>query len=142
MKYQVSFTGVLDVRPIWAPPSAPRLRVFYIRENHMSSNLVTITPPTTRTDNTPLALTDIASITLSKAVDAGPSSQIQVFTAPITGPVTFTDTSPDMGSTDNYSATVTDTQGNVGPAGTASVQVPPSQLAPPSAPTVTAAFQP
>jgi hypothetical protein len=142
VKYQVSFTGVLDLRPILAPPSAPRLRVQFILENHMASNLVTITPPTTRTDNTPLALTDIASITLSKAVDSGPSAQIQVFPAPITGPVTFTDTAPDMGSTDNYSAVVTDTQGNVGPAGTASVQVPPSQLAPPSAPTVTAAFQP
>jgi hypothetical protein len=141
-RFKIRFEGKLDVTEMLADPSAPKLKALFILEGKVASNLVTITPPSTRTDNTALALSDIQSITLSKAVDAGASSVIQTFNAPITGPLTFTDTSPDMGSTDNYSAIVTDTHGNVSPVGTASVSVPPSQLAPPSAPSLTAVFQP
>jgi len=142
MKFIIKLEGVLELDPILQPPSAPHVRVQYVKENQVSTNLVTITAPTTRTDGSVLNLSDIASITLSKAVDAGPPSVVQTFTAPISASMTYTDPSPDMGSTDNYSAIATDTQGNVGPAGTASVQVPPSQLAPPAAPTLTAVFQP
>jgi non-canonical (house-cleaning) NTP pyrophosphatase len=56
--------------------------------------------------------------------------------------VSFTDTSPDAGDTDNYSCVVTDTEGNTSAAGTASVTVPPSVLAAPSAPTLTAVYPP
>jgi hypothetical protein len=109
----------------------------------MSSSTVTIVLPTARTDNTPLALTDIASCTLTKAVGTGAPTVEQTFEAPFTsGTLTFTDNSPDPGETDNYSAVVTDTEGNTSAAGTASVTVPPSQLAAPNAPTVTAAFTP
>jgi hypothetical protein len=143
--FKISFqvAGTIVVEEIKrAPPAAPGVRVQFIKEGNVSSNLVTITPPTTRTDGSALALTDIQSIQLSKAVDSGAASVVQTFPAPITGDVTFTDSTPDMGSTDNYSAIVTDTHGNVSPAGTASVVVPPSQLAPPAAPTLTAVFQP
>ncbi len=108
----------------------------------MSSTLVTINLPTTRTDGSPLALTDIASVVLSKAVGAGVPAVVQTTTAPTSLTVTYTDASPDFGQTDNYSAIVTDIEGNVSAAGTASVAVPPSVLAAPNAPTLTAVFSP
>jgi hypothetical protein len=61
---------------------------------------------------------------------------------PTSPTVSFTDTSPDAGDTDNYSCVVTDTEGNTSAAGTASVTVPPSVLAAPSAPTLTAVYTP
>jgi len=105
-----------------------------------SSTLVTITLPTTRTDGTALALTDIASVVLSKSVGTGAATVVDTVTTPTAATVTFTDTSPDFGQTDNYSAVVTDVEGNTSAAGTASVVVPASALAPPTAPTVTAVF--
>jgi len=114
----------------------------------MSSTLVTVTAPTTRTDGSALALTDIASVTLSKAVGAGASAVVATFgsaagaAGPVAASMQYTDPNPDLGQTDNYSATVTDAEGNVSAAGTASVSPPASQLAPPSAPGVTAVFQP
>ena len=109
----------------------------------MSSTLVTITLPSTRTDGTALALTEIASLVLSKAVGSAAATVIDTVSAPFTAPsVTYTDSSPDFGNTDNYSATVTDVEGNVSAAGSASVTIPPSALAAPSAPTLTAIFSP
>ncbi len=105
-----------------------------------STTLVTITLPTTRTDGTALALTEIASVVLSKAVGSGAATVIDTVTTPTTATVTFTDTSPDFGQTDNYSAVVTDVEGNTSAAGVASVVVPASVLAAPSAPVVTAVF--
>lgn len=109
----------------------------------MSSTLVTITLPTTRTDGTALALTEIASLVLSKAVGSAAASVVDTVSAPFTAAtVAYTDASPDFGQTDNYSATVTDVEGNVSAAGSASVSVPASTLAAPSAPTLTAVFSP
>jgi hypothetical protein len=109
----------------------------------MSSTTVTITLPTTRTDGSPLALTDIATVTLSKASGSSPAAVVDTVQGPFTAPtVTYTDSSPDFGATDTYSATVTDAEGNVSAPGTASVVIPPSQLAAPSAPTVAAVFNP
>jgi hypothetical protein len=127
-----------------APPRAPRVKAKFRKQRgkYMSSTLVTIVLPTTRTDGTALALSDIASVVLSKAVGAATATVVDTVTAPTTGTVTFVDTSPDFGQTDNYSAVVTDVEGNTSAAGTASVAVPPSVLAAPSAPTVTATFQP
>lgn len=107
----------------------------------VASTLVTITLPITRTDGSSLALTDIASVVLSKAVGTGPQVVVDTVDAPFaSGTVEFTDTSPDAGDTDNYSCVVTDTEGNNSAVGTASVTIPPSQLAPPNAPTLTAVF--
>ena len=106
----------------------------------MSSTLVTITLPTTRTDGSALALTEIASVVLSKAVGTAAPAVVQTTPTPTTATITYTDSSPDFGQTDNYSAVVTDVEGNVSAAGVASVVVPPSQLAAPSAPAVTAVF--
>ena len=108
----------------------------------MSSTLVTITLPTTRTDGSALALSEIASVTLTKAVGAGAAAVLETVPTPATEILTFTDSAPDVGGTDNYAATVTDVEGNVSAAGTASVNVPASTLAPPSAPTVAAVFTP
>jgi hypothetical protein len=109
----------------------------------MSTTTISIVLPTTRVDGTALALTEIASVTLSKAVGSGTSSVLSTQTGPFTSAsVTVTDASPDFGQTDNYSATVTDVEGNVSAAGTTSVAVPPSVLAAPSAPTLTAVFNP
>lgn len=108
----------------------------------MSSTAVSIGLPSTRTDGTTLALTDIASYTVSKAAGAA-ATVLQTVPGPFTSATqSFTDTAPDFGQTDNYSVTVTDVEGNVSAAGTASVSVPASQLAPPSAPTVSATFNP
>lgn len=108
----------------------------------MSTNTVVITLPTARTDGTALALSEIATVVLSKAAGAGASAVVDTVTSPTTPTITFTDTAPDLGQTDNYSCTVTDVEGNTSAAGTASVAVPPSQLAPPNAPTLTATFNP
>jgi hypothetical protein len=111
----------------------------------MSSTLVTITAPTTRTDGSALALSDIASIVLSKADGTATAAVVATWDTlgvnpPVAASASFTDSSPDFGSTDNYSAVVTDIEGNVSAAGVASVTVPPSALAAPSAPGVTAVF--
>jgi hypothetical protein len=109
----------------------------------MSSTTINIVLPTARTDGTPLALTEIASITGTKAVGSNPATILVTLTGPFATPtLTITDPSPDLGQTDNYSVTVTDVEGNVSAAGNASVAVPPSALAPPNAPTVTATFNP
>jgi hypothetical protein len=125
-----------------------------------ANNLVTITLPTTRVDGSALALSEIGSLTISKAVDAGAASNVMTLAGPFTSPtVQYMDDSPDSGSTDKYLVTVTDVEGNVSDSGTVSVEVaaaaepivaavpgaptltaPVSVLAAPSAPTLTAAF--
>jgi hypothetical protein len=128
-----------------AAPRAPRLRAIFEhhhhhRRNRMPSTTVVIALPTKRTDGSPLALSDIASVVLSKAVGTGAPTVLQAFTSPTSETLSFTDLAPDFGETDNYSAIVTDVEGNVSAAGIASVTVPPSQLAPPQAPGVTATY--
>jgi hypothetical protein len=105
---------------------------------------VVVTLPTTRVDGSALAATEIATMTLSKANGAAAAAVVDTVEAPFSSPsVTFVDPSPDFGSTDNYSATVTDVEGNVSAVGLAApVAVPPSVLAAPSPPTVAATFQP
>ena len=134
-----------------APPSAPRLKVGYCYrefsysnttgEISMSNTTVTVTLPTTRTDGKALDLSEIASVVLTKAAGAEVPAVAMTFNAPFSDPtVSFNDTAPDMGQTDNYSATVTDIEGNVSAAASASVTIPPSKLAAPAAPTLTATF--
>jgi hypothetical protein len=106
----------------------------------MSNVTVTITLPTTRTDGTALSLSEIASVVLSKSAGTGAASVVDTVASPTSPQVNFTDASPDFGQTDNYSCVVTDVEGNSSAAGTASVAVPPSALAAPSAPTVSAVF--
>jgi len=107
----------------------------------MSTVAVTITLPTTRVDGSALALSEIASVVLSKAVGSSAAVVVDNVAGPFTDPtVTYTDANPDFGQVDNYSAVVTDVEGNTSAAGTASVTIPPSQLAAPSAPTLTAVF--
>lgn len=109
----------------------------------MSSVLVTIVLPSNRTDGSALALTDIASYTVAKAVGSAASTVLQTVNGPFSDvSQSFSDTAPDPGQTDNYAVTVTDVEGNVSAAGAGSAVIPPSQLAPPSAPTVTATFVP
>lgn len=116
----------------------------------MSNNSVTIVLPTTRTDGSPLALSDIASVVLSKAVDTGSgpgaATVLQTFTSPTTATLSFTDSAPDFGATDDYSVVVTDSAGNASAAGLGSVavpaQAPPPPVAAPSPPNVTAVFNP
>jgi hypothetical protein len=108
-----------------------------------ANTAVNITFPTSRTDGTPLALSEIATLTVSKAVGAAAASVVLTQSGPFQSPTfQFTDSSPDFGSTDAYSVTVTDVEGNVSGPGTGSVAVPPSTLAPPSAPTISVAFNP
>jgi hypothetical protein len=113
----------------------------------MSTTTVTITAPTTRTDGSALALAQIASVVLSKADGTAAAAVVATWDLLGTNPapaatMTFTDASPDFGSTDNYSAIVTDIEGNVSGAGTASVVIPASQLGAPSPPAVAAVFNP
>ncbi len=108
----------------------------------MSTTVVTIVLPTTRVDGSALALTEIASVVLTKAAGSNPAAVVDTIASPTTASVTYTDSSPDFGQTDNYSATVTDVEGNVSAAGMTSIAIPPSTVAAPSAPTLTAAFNP
>ena len=62
----------------------------------MSSTLVTITLPTTRTDGSALALTDIATVILSKSAGTGASAVVQTTNTPSTATVQFTDASPEF----------------------------------------------
>lgn len=115
----------------------------------MSAALTTLTfvIPQTRSDNSALPLSQIASVTFNKAVGAGASAVLSTVpgapASPLTSyTVTAIDSSPDAGQTDNYTATYTDIEGNVAPLAAASVSVPPSQLAPLSAGTLSATFTP
>lgn len=108
-----------------------------------ANTVVTINLPTARTDGSALALTEIASCVLSKANGSAPAVVVDTLNGPFTSATqSFTDTSPDFGDTDNYSATVTDVEGNTSAVGVTSVAVPPSVLAPPNAPTLSAVFNP
>ena len=100
---------------------------------------LTLTLPTTRTDGTALALTEIQSATILRDPGSGPTT-LQVMPGPFSGATaTFADVSPATG-TDVYSFFVTDTAGTVGltslPVTVTVVGVTP--LAPPSAGTLTA----
>lgn len=100
--------------------------------------------PTTRQDGSPLAGTDIASITFQKASLAGSPPVLgapvilKTNTAVSGGTLqptdlTFVDPTPVPG--DTYTSFVTDVQGHIGAASTAFTV--PATLSPPSAPTQT-----
>lgn len=106
------------------------------------------TVPTTRKDNTPLAATDIGSITFQKTAlqpdgSAGAEQTLEVNTAGAGGltpdQITFTDTTATPG--DSYTFFVTDTAGNVGDVSNAQVApTPVPVLAAPAAGTLDATF--
>lgn len=101
----------------------------------MSTITLAFNLPTARTDGSALALTDIASFTVTPAAGAGAVSPPSTVAGPFTAVAqTFTDSAPDFGQTESYSVVVTDVEGNVSAAATGSVAVPPSALAPPNAP--------
>jgi hypothetical protein len=109
----------------------------------MSSVALTITLPTTRSDGSAAALTDIASVTILRDPGTGPVP-LTTLAGPFTSPtVTYTDASPATGS-DAYSAFCTDMQSPpVQGATSAPVSVSiVAALAPLSAPTVTAVVGP
>ena len=135
-----------DRRGSHSSPAAPHQRVrlhhFYHRKGNVNMTTATITDvlPTTRLDGSPLAETDIASITFQKASLAGSPPVLgdpvvlQTNTANAGGltpdQLTFVDTNPLPG--DSYTSFVTDVQGHIGAASTAFVV--PAQQAAPSAP--------
>ena len=101
----------------------------------MSTIVLTFNLPTARTDGTALALTEIASFTVTPAATGGTVSPPSTVAGPFTAVAqTFTDNAPDFGQTESYSVVVTDVEGNVSAAATGSVVVPPSVLAAPNAP--------
>ena len=64
--------------------------------NPPASTAVVITLPTTRTDGSALALSDIASCVLSKAVGTGTPAVLDTFAGPFTAAtLSFTDSAPD-----------------------------------------------
>lgn len=107
------------------------------------------TIPTTRGDASPLAPTDIASITYQKTslgadgVTPGPQVSLQVNKA-VAGAglaltdLTFTDTNSLVG--DSYTCFVTDTVGDAGALSNAVVNKPVVKPSAPSAPTLAATF--
>jgi hypothetical protein len=103
-----------------AAPSAPYLSKITIKEHSMAISGVTLptvdltlTLPTTRTDGTALALTEIQSATILRDPGTGPAT-LQVMPGPFSGATaTFADVSPATG-TDVYSFFVTDTAGTQG----------------------------
>ena len=116
----------------------------------MSTTQLTATIPTTRTDGTALAATDIASITFQKipaATPTGPEVVLQTNTEASGGlapaDLTFTDSSAAVG--DVYTCFVTDSEGNVGVLSNTfenQAQSPPPTLAPPSGPSLAGVFTP
>lgn len=107
-----------------------------------TSVLITVTLPTTRVDGSAIALTDIDSVIIFKAVGPAAAAALTTLHGPFTTPtVTFTDSTPDVGQDDNYSADVVDTAGNTsGISNVVDISVP-APLAAPSAPTVAAVLQ-
>jgi hypothetical protein len=110
----------------------------------MSNVTLSFSLPSTRTDNSALALTEIASFTVTPSASGGTVSAPSTVAGPFTTPAqTFVDNAPDMGNTVSYAVVVTDTQGNASAAASASVVVPPTTLAAPSPVTgLTATFNP
>ena len=101
----------------------------------MSTITLAFNLPTARTDGTALALSEIASYTVTPAASGGTVSAPSTVSGPfIAVAQTFTDNAPDFGQTESYSVVVTDVEGNVSAAATGSVVVPPTQLAAPNAP--------
>ena len=77
------------------------------------------------------------------AIGANPVAVIDTIDAPFSSAtVTFTDTSPDFGEIDTYTAVVTDIEGNSSSPGSVSVTIPASVLAAPGFPVLTAVFTP
>lgn len=94
----------------------------------MAAVKLTWSNPTTRTDATPLALSDIAAITFFD--DATPG----VAVGSVSSPVESFTTGTIAAGAHNFTAVVTDTQGNQSaPSNVASVTIAPPKLAPPSA---------
>lgn len=99
----------------------------------MSNVTLTFTLPSTRTDNSALALSDIASFTVTPSASGGSVAPPSTVPGPFTAAdQSFVDSAPDMGNTVSYAVVVTDSQGNASAAGTVSIVVPPTTLAPPS----------
>ena len=107
----------------------------------MSSVVLTITLPTTRSDASAATPADVASITVNRDVGAGP-----VLLTTIAGPftaltATFNDASPVAGS-DSYTAFCTDQAGTVGETSSSATVSITAPLAALSAPTITAVVGP
>lgn len=131
-------------------PAAPTLLAAFHPTGDSMNALLIATLPTTRKDGSPLAATDIASITFQKAPNTAPAGQpvvpgpeVVLATHPATpgaglvpNDLTFTDTS--AAPEDTYTCFVTDTLGDVGDLSNADVA--PAKLAPPGAPSLAATF--
>jgi hypothetical protein len=146
---QDTVRGILRyLRTHRAPPAAPTLAAFFQSGDSMNAVLVA-TLPTSRQDGTPLAITDIASISYQKTSltgsppVAGPNVVLQTNAASGTPPqlqtsdLTFTD--PNAAPGDSYTAFVTDTLGHIGAASSPPL-VAPAAASPPAAPTLSATF--
>ena len=101
--------------------------------------------PSLRQDGSPLAATDIASITFQKATAGAPGSFSVLQTNDAAAgaglnpdQVTFTDASSTVG--DIYACFVTDTKGSGGAESNAIVAIAPAVPSPPAAPTLSATF--
>lgn len=140
----------LDYDPVvYGPPSneAPSaafipvvdLRVRFERGTiTMTTATITITPPTTRVDGTPLALTDIDHIDIFDAASATPAVAIGTVKGPGT---TFTTGTLAVGG-HGFTAVVTDTTGHVSAASNVATVTVPATLANPSPATITATLNP
>jgi len=132
-----------------APPAAPGLSAsFTFSGASMNAALVAVFP-TVRQDGTPLAFTDIASITYQKTSLVGsppvpgPQQSLKVNLASGTpaqlqpADLLFTDSAAAPG--DSYTAFVTDVQGHIGAPSTPPL-IAPALQSPPAAPTLSATF--
>lgn len=140
--------GILRHLRQQSAPRAPQLGASFTSGDHMNAVLVA-SLPTTRQDGTPLAVTDIASITYQKTSLVGsppvqgPQVALQTNTASGTPAqlqptdLTFTDATAAPG--DSYTAFVTDVQGHIG-APSSPALVAPALQSPPAAPTLSATF--
>jgi hypothetical protein len=137
--------------PLRSPPAAPLLAgsFDFSGDTFMTTATLIATIPTTRSDGTALAPTDIASITYQKTsllpdgVTAGPQLVLQTNTATVgiglaLADLTFADSASLPG--DSYTCFVTDTAGDAGALSNAVVNVIVVKPSAPSAPVLSGTF--
>jgi hypothetical protein len=131
-------------------PAAPKLAATFDISGDSMKAILVATIPTTRTDGSPLAATDIASITYQVERSTGtppvlgPETTLQTNSA-VAGagllPTDLTFTDPSANPGDTYTVFVTDTAGNISPLSNAEVAPASVTVAPPAAPVLAATFQ-
>ena len=107
----------------------------------MSTETITSTQPTLRTDSppTPIAATEVLTATLFDMIGTGPNTSIGTVTGTPGSPISFTTAALTVG-THNFTVVITDAEGNNSAPSNTITQVVSPTVAPPQAVTITGVF--